>query len=299
MDSWSLPQLASMRAGGNGAMKRFLAEQKFPPGLDAAEKYGSAAVAEYRTYLREKSRGGNPEPVGFVGYTPPAERRAAAAPSPQMQGFGSGSTSHVEPPPSGGEDFFSSVSGAFLSAASYTGKVVTEASKVAAVKATEASRTAAAKISEVSNDPDVYESVRSTASTGWGAVSSFFATAANTVAEAAAGGEPERAFGLDRSRIVGSREEAEAAPAAPAAPAAGALADKAPSPSFEDELDAELRALDVKPAAVAAAPAASSSSTSAWDDDWGFGLDDDDGDAAPPPTKVNLSSRRARGGKSD
>lgn len=96
MDSWTDPQLALMKAGGNDKCNKYLADHGIPANTPIKQKYESPQAQLYKEVLKARVQG-KPEPTSLP--TPPPRRSNSNASSGgNSNSFSSSSKSKVEDP---------------------------------------------------------------------------------------------------------------------------------------------------------------------------------------------------------
>lgn len=68
MDGWSKIQLARMKNGGNGKLKKFWSQQKFPKNLTPKQRLDNNAMDKYRERLLSLAKGEQAQDIPFIGY---------------------------------------------------------------------------------------------------------------------------------------------------------------------------------------------------------------------------------------
>ena len=68
MDGWSKIQLARMKNGGNGKLKKYWKSQQFPKNLTPKQRLDNVAMDKYRERLLSLAKGQSPPDIEFIGY---------------------------------------------------------------------------------------------------------------------------------------------------------------------------------------------------------------------------------------
>ena len=68
MDGWSKIQLARMKNGGNGKLKKFWSQQKFPKNLTPKQRLDNNAMDKYRERLLALAKGEQVDNIPYIGY---------------------------------------------------------------------------------------------------------------------------------------------------------------------------------------------------------------------------------------
>eukprot|EP00486_Rosalina_sp_Unknown_P001331 CAMPEP_0201567792 /NCGR_PEP_ID=MMETSP0190_2-20130828/8440_1 /ASSEMBLY_ACC=CAM_ASM_000263 /TAXON_ID=37353 /ORGANISM="Rosalina sp." /LENGTH=471 /DNA_ID=CAMNT_0047988175 /DNA_START=208 /DNA_END=1623 /DNA_ORIENTATION=- len=213
MDGWSKIQLARMKNGGNGKLKKFWSQQKFPKNLSPKQRLDNNAMDKYRERLLSLAKGEQPDAIPYIGYQ---ERQIVAKNNsysnlnsanssssslhsngsnnngnrnrPKMQGFGNTgynpNDNNDQQKDTSWDDFWNSAS----SLASKTTAVASDIAQKAKVNAVSLTNKAAEKTATIKSklgDEEYQANIKKNAAETWtkttSTLSSWWSTAATSV----------------------------------------------------------------------------------------------------------------------